>query len=117
QLSRLLARLGQELYDLLHAEPVERVAIDRHDLVPWRNAGLRGWRPRQRLQHDHAPGQYRDHAAEPLLRGSLHLLELLELAGIEEHRMRIEAPQHARNDALKKRLLRGDRIGGVIFGN
>ena len=56
--------------------------------------------PGQRLQHDDASGQHRDHAAEALLRRGLHLLELLELAGVEEDGVRIEPAQQAGDRAL-----------------
>src|SRR5207249_1640403 len=66
-------------------------------------------------QHDHPSGQKGDHAAETLLSGLLHLLDLVELAGIEEDGVRVEAAQEAGDGALEKGLFRRDRVGGVLL--
>ena len=49
------------------------------------------------------------------MRGCLHLLELIELARIEEDGVWIEAAQQAGDGALVEGFLRGDRIGCFAF--
>ena len=58
------------------------------------------------------PGSTETTLPKPFCVERLHLLELIELARIEEDGVRIEAAQQAGNGALVKGLLGGDRIGG-----
>ena len=116
-LRRLLPRLRQKLYELLHIQPVELITIHRHKLIPRSNPGLGGRSPRQSLQHNHASRQHRYHAAKPFLRRRLEFSKLIKLPRIEKNRVWIQSPQHAWNRALKKNLLGGNRISGIIFGN
>ena len=104
QLRRFLFRLGQQPDDLIRIKAVEPVIIHRKDLVARRHSGLLGGRVGQSLEHHHAPRQNRNHRAESLLGGGLHLLELLELAGIEEDGVRVQMAQQSGNRALVKGL-------------
>ena len=61
------------------------------------------------------PGSTETTRAEAFLGGRLHLLELIELAGIEEDRMRIEMAQQSRNRAPVKSLIHIERIGGILL--
>src|SRR5579883_2454703 len=110
-----LARLRQQLGQLFDIEAADDVPVNTQDFIARRQPGLGGGRARHRLEHDHAPGQQRNHAAEALLRGGLHFLELLELPGVEKDRVRIERPQQPGDRALIKRLLGRDRVGGVLL--
>ena len=86
----LLARDGQKLDELVEFQPRQLISVDGQNLVAGGEAGLGGGRSLHRLQHDHAAGKHADDAAEALALALLHLLQLLELAGIEENRVRIE---------------------------
>ncbi len=101
--------------DLIHFEPADDVTIDGDDIVARRKSGFRRRRPGQGLQNDDASRQQRNDAAEAFLRGGSMLLDLLELAGVEEDGMRIERAQQARDGALVKGLFGGDRVGRVVL--
>ena len=115
ELGRLLSRLGQHLDELLHIQPFQANAVDGQNFVAGAHAGFRRGRPRQRLQHDHPSGQHGNHAPKTFSSGSFQLLQLLELLGIKENRVGIQAPQHAGNHALIKHLLGGNRVGGILL--
>ena len=90
--------------------------VDGQNFVARRQSSLGRRSAGQRLQHDHAPGQHRYHAAEALAAWtSPMLLELLELPGVEEDGMRIERAQKPGDGALVEGLLGGDGIGGVLL--
>src|ERR1017187_6839085 len=117
ELRRVLARFGEQLGKLIEIEAVDDMPVDAHDFVARREARFRRRRARQGLQHDDAPRQQRNDRAEALLRGGLHLAELVELAGIEEDGMRIELAQQPRNGALIENLFGGNRCGGILLDN
>ena len=112
-----LARLFQQLRKLIGIELPDDVAVDRQNFVARRESRLLRWRARQRLKHDHAPGQNRHHAAESLGGGGLHALELLELLGIEEDRMRIQLAQHRGDGAGVHGLFGIDGVGRILRGD
>jgi hypothetical protein len=115
KLRLLLARLREEFGELIEIEPVDGVSVDGDNLVARRETGLGGWSAGQRLEHNHPPGQQRNHAAKALLRGRFHPLELLELPRIEENGVRIEPAQESGDGSLVEGLFGGDRIGGVLL--
>ena len=111
----LLPGFAEYLRELLDIQIADRDGVDADNLVAGGQAGLRGGRAFERLQHDHAARQQADDGAESFALARLHLLELLELIGIEEHRMRIEGAQHAGNRALVNRDVGRYGIGGFAL--
>ena len=99
-------------------QPPERNAVDGHDFViPPRVPLWRRGRSRQRLQNRDLPGVDADDGAESLGLAPLHLLELLELIGVEKNRVRIKRAQHAGDRALIKGLIGRDGIGRLLVQN
>ncbi len=111
----VLARLRQQLHNLLELETSDRDSVHREDLIARAEAGLGSRRSGQNLQHDHPAGQYRDDRPESFPRGIFELLELLELAGIEEDTVRVEPLEHARDGSLVERFVRSDRVGRLAL--
>lgn len=115
KLRLLLARFGKQLGDLLHFQAADNVAIDADDIVARSQPGLLRRSPRGGLENDHAAREQRYNAAETLLRGCFHLLDLIELAGVEEDGVGVERAQQAGDGALVKDLFGRYGIGGVLL--
>jgi hypothetical protein len=101
----LLAGVPEQSDDLFEIERRERVAVDRDDLVAGRQARPGRGGSGERLQHDHAAGQDRDDAPEPLTCRALQFLELVELLRVEEDGMRVQTAQQARDRAFEDGLV------------
>ncbi len=109
--------LAQQPDNLVGIEPIQTVIVDRENLIARRHAGFFRGRVRRGLQHHHAPGSTETTVPNPFCVDDFHLLKLLELAGIEEDRMRVQMAQQPRYRALVKRLIQIERIGRILFQN
>ena len=102
---------------MLGHQPRQRDIVDGQDLIAGAQSGFRGRRAFHGLQNGHPPGDDADDGAEAFGLALLHLLELLELIGIEKDRVRIERAQHAGDGALIEGLVGRDGIGRLLVQN
>ena len=84
-----LAGFAEKADHLVKIQPAQRDVVDRQNLVARRKSGLRGWRSRQGLQHDHAARNDGHDTAKSLALRFLHLPELVELPRVQEDGVRI----------------------------
>src|SRR5438034_470301 len=96
----------QEIGDFRGRQVLGGLVVHRHDDVTGPDSGLVRRRPGERRNHDSAVIPFRDRHADSVIVALLVFPQELEIARIEEVRVRIERAEHARDSALVQRLIR-----------